>query len=388
VNKTVLAFATLLAILAGCSDAPDNTITSAETASSDTSQVNATDSADAQLLDFSEVASSFHHAAQSSTENILALCLILQKDIESFLLTPTDDAQLKAQASFLNCYQNYRAAALFFQQPFGLADGKEFSRLVGIIDTRPFLPGYIDGIPEYPFSGLIHELDIPINASTLRSQHRLMDEESASVGFPVIEFFLWRTPVQENWLTASGSELETTVKRRSNYLRVATTLLIENLTDATNRWKENSDFSKLPERAQLSVVLKSLQRQTMVALLAEGFEEIVLIEPDWYHPALISGQGRSYPIALLKRIQSFVGTPDNETAFTVWFAKQEERPFEIKALQEAIAQALSGIEKLPENYPFDAVIDENWLAARQQIAQIALHFSQLSEHNQVAIITD
>nr|WP_255533828.1 imelysin family protein [Reinekea sp. G2M2-21] len=314
-------------------------------------------------------------------------CSAMQSDIQAFVANPTDTTQSAAQESFLPCYQSWNGLALFFQQPFDLADKKPFQNLIDLIDTHPFLPGYIDGIPEYPYSGLVHELDIDINADNLRGQHRLMDEESASVGFPVIEFFLWKMPVTEHWQATPNTDNATIVDRRKAYLSTATDLLMEHLTQAVLRWQTNGTFASLPERAQFSFVLKSLQRLSMIELLAGQFEEAVFTDPGWYHTAPFTGFGRSFITIKLKSMQQVIGDSESNE-FSAWLDKNPELPFTASDLHKTLTDALTAVSALPENYPFDSSADEQWQAARQQLAQLTVYFSQLSKHFQVTIVTE
>lgn len=381
-KATWITGATLM-LLTACSQ-PDAPVAEVAEENSATTSVESSSQA-LVLLEFSESANAFHELATMKTKAMLSACATLQRDIQSFLVSPSDETQIQAQNSFLPCYQAWTNNALFFQQPMDLSDKKTFNTLVDLIDTRPFLPGYIDGIPEYPFSGLVHELDMPVNAGNLRSQHRLMDEESASVGFPVIEFFLWKVPADVHW--QENDDNANVVERRRDYLNVASELLMEQLTQAVVRWQENNHFSELPERAQMSYILKSMQRLTMVELLADQFEESALNEPEYHHSALLSGHGRAYPLSKLKGIQDYLGT-QGDTAFGKWLSKSPQAPVDIATLRQSLADTITAIEQLPTNYPIDSTADENWQNARQQLAQLTLHFSNLSQHFQVAIVTD
>jgi hypothetical protein len=341
----------------------------------------------APLLVFKESADYFANSAQTTTKAMLATCADLQGDIQTFLTTPTEENQEAARSSFTPCYQSWVGSSLYFQQPFSFSEKTDLENLVDLIDTRPFLPGYIDGIPEYPFSGLIHELDLEITPATLRSQHRLMDEDSASVGFPVIEFFLWKAPVSTFWIAEGDEDSQVIVDRRKEYLRVATNLLVEHLTQAVMRWQAESEYFQLPEGAQQALVLKSLQRITMIDLLGGLFEDVVIAEPEWHHPALISGQGRDYITVRLNAIETFIGQAE-DNAFTHWLAKANDLPITLEDLKSQIVQTRTAVEALPANYPTDSQADEAWQLARQQLATLTLSFSQLSEHFQVSIVTN
>lgn len=255
-----------------------------------------------------------------------------------------------------------------------------------LIDTRPFLPGYIDGIPEYPYSGLVHELDLPMDESALRSQHRLMDEESASLGFPVIEFFLWRTELVDVWLPEQPDKA-INVQRRIEYLNVAAKTLQRQLLQALDRWQDKQ-FDYLPERVKLNFILQSCQRLVMVDLLNSLFEDAALNEPEWHHPAQISGNGRSYPLAMLQTLQSFVGSTEQSSEFTRWLQANEQLPVSAESLAESISKSLNAIERLPENYPAQSEPNDQWQAARQSLAELTLQFSELMRYYEVPLLVE
>ncbi len=385
-NKTIAALSVLAVTLFGCSE-PTPTGNIDDRTPVPAVEPTAGTPEPTTLLDFSDAAQAFATLAADDSKVMLNHCSALQSDIQAFVANPTDASQSAAQESFLPCYQSWNGLALFFQQPFDLADKKPFRNLIDLIDTHPFLPGYIDGIPEYPYSGLVHELDIDINADNLRGQHRLMDEESASVGFPVIEFFLWKMPANEHWQATPNTDNATIVDRRKAYLNTATDLLMEHLTQAVLRWQTNGTFASLPERAQFSFVLKSLQRLSMIELLAGQFEEAVFTDPGWYHTAPFTGFGRSFITIKLKSMQQVIGDTE-ATQFSDWLDKNPDLPFTTSDLRKTLTDALTAVSALPENYPFDSSADEQWQAARQQLAQLTVYFSQLSKHFQVAIVTE
>jgi hypothetical protein len=337
--------------------------------------------------DFSNAGLAFQRDAQTNMTQMLALCRTLQDDIERFLANPDTSLGLAAQVSYRLCYHSWALNQLFVQLPFTAEDKQRLVPLLDLINTRPFLPGYIDSIPDYPYSGLIHEVDIPIGENTLLGQHRLMDEDSAALGFPVLEFFLWRQPIADVWLLTGNAEADIIVQRRHHYLRVATRRVMADLSDVSARWQPDGSYAALPERVQLVVVLASLQRLTMVALLAELFDEQVIGEPEWHHPAMFSGQGRDYPMALLSAIQQQVGQPGSQTPFALWLDSLVDRVVTAAEVQAAVAASLIAVQQLPANYPADSSADALWLAARQQLAQLALLFSQLSEQQQVPIFS-
>lgn len=53
------------------------------------------------------------------------------------------------------------------------------------------MPGYIDSVKGYPFSGIVNDSSLPLEAESLREQHGLTDKSDVSIGLDVIAFLLW-----------------------------------------------------------------------------------------------------------------------------------------------------------------------------------------------------
>ncbi|MFT5008066.1 MAG: hypothetical protein ACI868_000760 [Granulosicoccus sp.] len=380
-KNIALALAGLCAVLTGCSPKTDSGLTqSTAIVAVEAATIRATPLTGA---DFAAVGQAFQRRAQQSTSQMLALCQTLGNDVDAFLATPEASQQLAAQTSFRLCYQSWAANQLYFQLAFTPDDKKTLLPLLDLINTRPFLPGYIDSIPDYPYSGLIYEVDLPINEGTLLGQHRLMDEDSAALGFPVVEFFLWRQPIDAAWRKKGDTESDSLIERRHQYLRTATRRLITDLGAVSARWQSDGEFAGLPQRVQLVVVLASLQRLTRVALLDGLFNEQAVAEPEWHHPAMYSGRGRAYPLALLTAVEGWLGLPDSPTDFALWLDSGVDRRVTLAALQASVADSIGAVQQLPANYPADSAADGQWATARQHISALALAFGQLSEQQQV-----
>lgn len=329
------------------------------------------------LPDFADATAQFTEQARLASQRIVETCNAMQVAIQTFAEAPSEAGLKDAQNGYQQCYQQWRAASLFYRVAFDLSEQIEFQRLLAMIDTRPYLPGYIDGIPEYPYSGLVHELDIPITPENLRSQHRLMDEESAAIGFPVMEFFLWKVPVEAFWLANQPGDDKTLVARRLRYLTVASDLLQAHLGLATNRWLEPSAFEALPERAQLALIWRSLQEVTLTELLNGAMEADDVQEPEWHHPAPYSGQGLVYVQRPLETVLNYA--TEGGAPLLKWLEQLPEPPVTAAELQESLNKATTTVAKLPENYPADSEMDEPWQAAQQAVAQLALQVSRLNQ---------
>lgn len=386
--KRLITFTcTLLVLLTGCSKPEtDIEITSSDgstAVSEPISELNITE----RVVDLSPISGAFQTAAQTAIRSTVAQCQEMKSKIFNFISNPNEQTQTSAQASYNSCHQNWAKSAFYFTEAFNLNESQGLKRMVDLIDTRPYLAGYIDGIPEYPYSGLIHELELPINLDTLRGQHRLMDEDSASLGFPVIEFFLWKGPLNEHWQAQSDEDAQNLINRRQTYLKVATEHLIEQLLKAQYRWRDNGEFNQLPDRAKFNVELKTLQRFTMAELLNRIFKDSTLVEPEWVHPAQFAGNGRIYLLNQLEELSVLLGTVETPTPLSEWLSNEEGLGVNAQELQQALAASIEAASKLPANFPFETEAGEQWNMARQQIAKLALGITQVSQHLKLNVVT-
>lgn len=108
------------------------------------------------------------------------------------------------------------------------------------IDPTPIFPGYIDGLSQWPESGIVHDRTVELSRSSLLEQQGATAEGEASVGFQVMHFLLHGEPDQPRTPEAFrvlGKVPEHRVvppewlpeQRRRDYLRVAGDLLTRDL---------------------------------------------------------------------------------------------------------------------------------------------------------------
>lgn len=343
--------------------------------------------AQSRNVDFSAVSEQVETRAQAMLNETLRACTNLQNQVYRFLSNPTDTAQQQAQTAYRLCHQLWHQSAFYLQLPMQLSDKQAITNLNDLIDTRPFQPGYIDSIPDYPNSGLIFDIEIPLNEENLRSQHRLMDEESASLGFPVVEYFLWKTPADTFWTPKANTIEQNIVNRRLTYLKTATDQLLEQLNRAQQYW-QNASYQLLPERAQRNWLVQSLQRHFMVRVLDTYFADETLADPNWWHPSMFAGEGRTYLLGALSEIEYLLAeSGDQPSPFASWLTQlQTEVTYE--QLVADLALAAQQLNTLPANYPMDTEANEQWIETRQAVAQLALVFSQLTRHFELGVMTE
>lgn len=325
------------------------------------------------VFPFDQAASHIQTLAIRFGSDLVDHCETLQRRVHAFLAAPDESGRDATREAFHTCYEHWRRYQLFQQIPFALHEREGFERTVKLINTRPFQPGYIDGLPEYPYSGLVHETDLTLSLSVLLDQHRMMDEQSASLGFPVLEALLWREPLPDIWLAAEVADPPETSapRRRHEYLALATDDLMVRLKAATQRWRPGNAYSVLPQGAQRRIFWQSAHQLVQLKLLDNGFRPDALEDPEWHHPSALAGQGRRHWLALLAGLEASVAVTGGETQPLVDWLDQAGFEPKAAALRAHLRQARIAIEALPANYPFDAQDNKAWQSAREAVTLLA-----------------
>jgi len=123
-------------------------------------------------------------------------------------------------------------------------------------DSFPILPGYIDGLNEWPDSGIVNDVSLALTRDTLLEQQDATLEGEASIGFQVIHFLLHGEPAHPRTVEALqmvteldedmlGELADQPTNRRRAYLQLVTDLLVEDLTLMARQ--ENTALEISPE---------------------------------------------------------------------------------------------------------------------------------------------
>lgn len=336
---------------------------------------------------FGAAAALLQNRAVSEGERLLQQCSTLNAEITDFLAEPNDASRSQAQAAWHDCYQQWHSLRPYQQLPFSLTEQQDFRRIQSLINVRPFQPGYIDGLPDYPYSGLVHESGLDLTLENLLEQHQMMDAESPSLGFPVIEAFLWREPLTESWLPVADSD-PAVVERRHRYLRLATDHLMSQLQAAVDRWRSETGFTLLTETGQRRFTWQSLQRLVQVELLSESFADGTLEEPEWHHLSAEAGQGRRHLLARLDGLLPLLQDDSGEASPLASWLDRAGTDIDSATLIQHLSEARTAVAALPENYPLGEVSTEGWDSARQAVAQLAVDFNTLSRQLGLQLLTE
>jgi hypothetical protein len=143
--------------------------------------------------------------AQSRQGIVLAHALRLA--IEQFLQNPDETQLANAQAAWLNAHSAY-AAMSSLPLPALLALDSDIilvtNKLQYQIDAWPIEPGYLDSLPDYPGSGIISDITVPMTAESLQRQHGFTDVQEVSMGFHALEYLIFARERSDFQLLDSG----------------------------------------------------------------------------------------------------------------------------------------------------------------------------------------
>ena len=118
----------------------------------------------------------------------------------------------------------------------------------GLINAWPLNEAYIDYVKGNPNAGIINNLTLEINNSTIIAANMSEDDADVSSGWHAIEFLLWG---QDFSLETAGMREasdylptnEINIRRRA-YLVAASTLLLEHINWLSQEWLENGEGRK------------------------------------------------------------------------------------------------------------------------------------------------
>ena len=176
-----------------------------------------------------------HHLYSKS----LASAQALNVAIDRFLAEPTPSHLEAAKRMWLIARDDYgpTEAFRFYDGPIDHPDtGPE-----GLINAWPLDESYIDYVEGNSSAGIINNpTDFPvIDAALIVSVNEEGGEENVSTGWHAIEFLLWGQDMNQNGPGARPLEDYTTdesADRRSQYLAVASDVLVGHLQDMVNAW--------------------------------------------------------------------------------------------------------------------------------------------------------
>lgn len=214
--------------------------------------------------------------------------------VTALLGDPDADTLNSARNAWMNAHNAWEStllhrylAELVLPQDVALQLGS----LAYQINDWPILPGYIDAVANYPDSGLVHDINVSLDQSSLRQVHGQFELSEAALGFHVLEFLLWgensdrisARPVAD-FMAAQSSEIasETSLaeaqlpnNRRRQLIDQVATILLADFQQTREIWLQNmlsyqQSINNTPASVLLSQLLQAINNMLSEELLARS----------------------------------------------------------------------------------------------------------------------
>ena len=143
----------------------------------------------------------------------------LNHSIQQLINAPSEQALQQAQHQWIEAYNAYLELGILNSSHVKtLAQNHSgntlsISKLYSRVNAWPLLGGYLDSVPGYPQSGIVHDIDSQISRNALIDQHGFSDEYFVTLGFHALEFLLWglQAPTEDTEKTERAEVRESTV---------------------------------------------------------------------------------------------------------------------------------------------------------------------------------
>ncbi|MBL8020445.1 MAG: hypothetical protein JNM27_12320 [Leptospirales bacterium] len=175
--------------------------------------------------------------------------LKMQTAIDAFLAKPGDETLAQARNAWLQARDSYgpTEAFRFYNGPIDAAPGGDLREgPEGLLNAWPLNEAYIDYVKGNPKSGIINSKQA-ITRDALVSLNQKKDERDVSTGFHAIEFLLWgQAPEGKGTGVRPATDYKTgnpVNERRRQYLKLVTTMVVEDLAYLTNQWEPGKNYA-------------------------------------------------------------------------------------------------------------------------------------------------
>ncbi|HPG89083.1 MAG TPA: imelysin family protein, partial [Hyphomicrobium sp.] len=205
-------------------------------------------------------------------------------------------------------------------------------------------------------------------------------ETNVAGGYHAIEFLLWGQDLNGTG-PGSGNRPATdydlkacthgNCDRRGAYLKAASTMLVEDLTDMTNNWKAGGDATKAfyaqDEAGQLTVILTGLGSLSYGELAGERMKlGVILHDTEEEHDCFSDNTHNSHYYDQVGIMDIWNGQYDGSTAVkgaSIAALSREKAPEEAKRVDDAMANTLSKMKAIKAKAESGEMAYDQMLAA-------------------------
>lgn len=237
-----------------------------------------------------------NHLQQASRDFEQAESAIMAFDaaVTELLRQPDTDRLNNARSAWMNAHNAWEATLLhryLAEQVLPQDVALQLGNLAYQLNDWPILPGYVDAVENYPDSGLVHDINVSLDASSLRQVHGQFELSEAALGFHVLEFLLWGentdrisprpvsdfvpAEVPDIATDSAMSEAQLPTNRRRELLDQVSAILLSDFQQTRELWSRNmllyqQAIDTTPASVLLSQLLQAINSMFTEELLVRS----------------------------------------------------------------------------------------------------------------------
>lgn len=304
-------------------------------------------------IDHYEIDPAFFSRGEQSLQQLINSTLVLRQATQAFLKDSNKQQWLTLRQQWLQTHSQWH------RSQFYLATSQQYpsllpalTRAIRNIHSTPISPGFIDGIPGYPKSGIVFDITVPMTANALRGQHQSYSKQEVSIGLHAMEFLLWGNQLSDytEGRSINREEVFRGIKqaqlptpRRRDYLQLLTEIMVEDSRQLLIDWNRGT---------QRMMRLRPNQKRQLVA--GNGIRQLALLvnQPEQNHA--VYSKDLSWQAALLEGVEQGIGQREFSLQQAIELQQQlrdnsdaVERSAQQHQLTTLLAQAMLTLESLP-----------------------------------------
>ena len=305
-------------------------------------------------VDHYQIDPAFFTRGEQSLQQLVNSQLALRQATQAFLGNSDEQRWQALRQQWIKSHQQWH------RSHFYLASSQQYPSLLPALTlaasnlhSTPISPGFIDGIPGYPTSGIVFDITVPMTTKALRGQHQSYSKEEVSIGLHAMEFLLWgnqlsdyrdgRSITQEEVFRGiTQSQLPT--PRRRDYLLLLTEMMVEDSRQLQLDWESGT---------QRMMRLRPSQKRHLVS--GNGIRQLALLVNKPEHNHAQYSQDLSWQAALIDGVEKGIGQAGFSLQTAVELQQQLrdnsdaiERSAQQHQLTKLLAQAIVTLESLPD----------------------------------------
>lgn len=339
-------------------------------------------SGSAQTPDLPAVGTAVVIETAISLERLLAI-------VEQFLAEPTQETYTLVRFAWLGTVAKIEQLNLLAALEFDSISATEpasapFAETLEQMTCWPVEAGYLDGFGEHPYSGIVHDISVPMEALNLRAQHQSTASNEATLGLYALgvvlfgpdqqrplEHFIAQarlTKAQRDSGFRKTSELAN--NRRRELIKLQINLLASDIAHLHSLLTDpspegfSSRFNQQPKSEQVNMIRSAMSKQT-----TELLNNLVNFQKS-SNAEILSWQQHVFATRVQGQIDG-------------WLLLAESLPLEEKEFFIGQAQlskdALSALLQKPYDKPQeDPQALSLWSTVFQNLKQLSMHFNNSS----------